>query len=73
MHNEKERIAGFSTLLGETKLYQWFSGKSFDLIVVELENRMVKEDCIHGLAVSPAQAIIWRLMITYLVFTCLKD
>ncbi|GJS52574.1 hypothetical protein Tco_0625936 [Tanacetum coccineum] len=28
-----------------------FSGKSSALIVVELENRMVKEDCIRGLAV----------------------
>ncbi|GJW68175.1 hypothetical protein Tco_0122599 [Tanacetum coccineum] len=43
MHNEKERIAGFSTLLSETKLYPWFSGKSSDIILVELENRMVKE------------------------------
>ncbi|GJX06404.1 zinc finger MYM-type protein 1-like protein [Tanacetum coccineum] len=44
MHNKKERIAGFSMLLGETNLYMWFSGKSSDIILVELENRMVKED-----------------------------
>ncbi|GKC57665.1 hypothetical protein Tco_1085263 [Tanacetum coccineum] len=44
-----------------------FSGKSSALIVVELENRMVKEDCIRGLGASPAQAIVCRLTITYLV------
>ncbi|GJY52291.1 hypothetical protein Tco_0443138 [Tanacetum coccineum] len=29
---------------GERRLYPWFSGKSSDIILVELENRMVKED-----------------------------